>query len=83
MRLHAAFRLDRRHVCSETRCTRDDAAQWEPGRVEFSIGGATTGICTQAPDYPMMLILGVFDFPDRPGDSGHVPSMHINRVTHR
>ncbi|WP_237165593.1 glycoside hydrolase family 16 protein [Mycolicibacterium obuense] len=58
------------------------AAHWEPGRVEFSIDGATTGICAQAPDYPMMLILGVFDFPDRPGDSGHVPSMHTNRVTH-
>lgn len=58
------------------------AVHWRPGSVEFTIDGELTRTCTQAPDYPMMLILGVFDFPDQPGDAGHVPSMRVTRVTH-
>ncbi|MEW5808406.1 MAG: glycoside hydrolase family 16 protein [Actinomycetota bacterium] len=58
------------------------AAHWQPDRVDFSIDGAVTRSCSQAPDYPMMLILGLFDFPDRAGDSRHVPSMRVTRVRH-
>lgn len=36
---------------------------WRPGYVEFGIDGRTTRISEQGPDYPMMLILGLFDFP--------------------
>ena len=41
------------------------AVSWRPGRVEFLVDGATLTVVEQAPDYPMQLILGVFDFPDR------------------
>ncbi|MGA5462117.1 glycoside hydrolase family 16 protein [Mycobacterium sp. NPDC050041] len=54
---------------------------WRPGAVEFSIDGVTTRTAQQAPDYPMFLILGVFDFPDRPGDPAHVPRLRVTRVT--
>ncbi|PRC59914.1 glycoside hydrolase family 16, partial [Mycobacterium sp. ITM-2017-0098] len=41
--------------------------RWRPGGVVWTIDGITTRTADQAPDYPMMLILGVFDFPDRMG----------------
>lgn len=55
--------------------------RWRPGSVEFSIDGVTTRTAAQAPDYPMMLILGLFDFPDRPGDPDDVPHLRVTRVT--
>lgn len=57
------------------------AVQWRPGAVEFSIDGVATRTAEQAPDYPMFLFLGLFDFPDRPGDPGHVPHLRVTRVT--
>ena len=39
---------------------------WRPGRVAFSIDGTTTRVCDPAPDYPMMLFLGLLAFPDVP-----------------
>ncbi|MCA0157456.1 glycoside hydrolase family 16 protein [Tsukamurella sp. M9C] len=56
-------------------------ADWEPGRVTFSIDGTVTRVSPQAPDYPMMLILGIFDFPDRVGDPAITPSMTVSAVT--
>lgn len=45
------------------------AADWSPDGVEFSVDGDATRSVAIAPDYPLQLILGVFDFPDRaPGD---------------
>lgn len=50
------------------------AVSWRPGRVEFLVDGATVKVVDQAPDYPMQLILGVFDFPDRaPAGQAEVP----------
>lgn len=59
------------------------AVHWSRGAVEFVIDGVTTRTADQAPDYPMMLILGVFDFPDRPGPSDHVPHLRVTHVTGR
>lgn len=55
-------------------------ADWRPGSVTFSIDGAITRVCDRAPDYPMMLVLGLFDFPDRAGDGG-VPEFAVTEVT--
>jgi len=36
-----------------------------------------------APDYPMQMMIGVFDFPDRPGASAyaeHVPLLVVDHV---
>ena len=38
---------------------------WRPGRVDFFVDDVMINTVKQAPDYPMQLILGVFDFPDR------------------
>jgi hypothetical protein len=43
------------------------AVDWRPGSVTFAIDGSPTKTLVQAPTYPMQLILGVFDFPDRAG----------------
>jgi hypothetical protein len=41
-------------------------AQWQPGRVTFSVDGALIRTVNQAPDYPMQLMVAVFDFPAKP-----------------
>ena len=42
------------------------AAEWTPGRVAFLVDGETVKIADQAPDYPMQLMLGIYEFPDPP-----------------
>ncbi|MBB2993102.1 hypothetical protein FHR72_004609 [Mycolicibacterium iranicum] len=56
------------------------AVRWQPGSVEFLIDGVTTRVCDQAPDYPMFLFLGVFDFPQRDGPGEHIPHLRVRRV---
>lgn len=38
------------------------AARWEPGRTEFYIDGELVKSCDQAPDYPMQLMLDIYEF---------------------
>ena len=60
------------------------AVSWQPGRVDFFLDGDQVRTVQQAPDYPMLLILGVFDFPDRAlsGDD-QVPELVVRRVSGR
>jgi len=65
------------------------AIEWRPGAVEFAIDGIVTRRAEQAPDYPMFLILGVFDFPDRlasdgpdAGAAGHTPHLRVSRLAY-
>jgi hypothetical protein len=53
---------------------------WRPGGVDFFLDGRRTRTTTQSPGYPMQLILGVFDFPDRPGPDGHEPELVVRAV---
>ena len=39
------------------------AADWQDGRVEFLIDGEHVKTVHQAPDYPMQMMVAVFDFP--------------------
>ena len=39
------------------------AADWRPGRVDFLIDGEHVKTVHQAPDYPMQMMIAVFDFP--------------------
>jgi hypothetical protein len=58
------------------------AVDWRPGRVGFSVDGERVRTCDQAPDYPVQLVLAVFDFPDHPGhDPGAVAELVVHRVT--
>jgi hypothetical protein len=37
--------------------------EWRPGRLDFTIDGDVVRSDDQAPDYPMQLMIGLFDFP--------------------
>jgi hypothetical protein len=60
------------------------AVDWRPGRVEYFLDGERIRTTSQAPDYPMQLILGVFDFPEQPDPTGQGPAepeLMVHRVT--
>jgi hypothetical protein len=55
------------------------AADWRPGRVDLLIDGRRVKTLHQAPDYPMQMIVAVFDFPAK-GESDHVPELAVDYV---
>jgi Glycosyl hydrolases family 16 len=58
------------------------AADWRPGLVEFFVDGRPVRSVAQAPDYPMQMMVAVFDFPARAAEApdGHVPLLAVDRV---
>jgi hypothetical protein len=58
------------------------AADWRPGRVDFLIDGRRIKTVDQAPDYPMQMMVAVFDFPDRAGSAppDHIPALVVDEV---
>ncbi len=59
------------------------AADWRPGRVDFLVDGEHVKTVHQAPDYPMQMMVAVFDFPahERAAQSpGHVPLLAVDYV---
>jgi hypothetical protein len=59
------------------------AVDWRPGRVDFSVDGRPVRTVRQAPDYPMQMMVAVFDFPGHAAaaaHAGHVPELAIDRV---
>ena len=42
----------------------DYAAEWRPGRVDFFVDDRHGKTVNQAPDYPLQMIIAVFDFPE-------------------
>jgi hypothetical protein len=61
------------------------SADWRPGRVDFLVDGRHVKTVHQAPDYPMQMMIAVFDFPDRAGSapSDHVPVLAVDYVRGR
>jgi hypothetical protein len=60
------------------------AVEWRPGSVGFFLDGKLLKTADQAPDYPMQLIIGLFDFPARAAGLGHQePELIVGRVTGR
>ena len=60
----------------------DYAVDWTPGRLVFSVDGAVVRELHQAPDYPVQLMIGVFDFPARAAGRapGFVPELVVSAV---
>jgi hypothetical protein len=60
----------------------DYAVTWSARSVEFSIDGRAVHHVEQSPDYPMQLMIGVFDFPaQRASDAARfVPHIVVSRV---
>lgn len=58
------------------------AADWQPGRVDFLVDGERLRTVHQAPAYPMQMMIGVFDFPEKAGgaDPDHVPLFAVDYV---
>jgi hypothetical protein len=56
------------------------AAEWRPGRVDFLIDGEQVKTVRQAPDYPMQMMVALFDFPTKSGPSDHVPALGVDYV---
>jgi hypothetical protein len=56
------------------------AANWQPGRVEFSVDGATIKTVDQAPTYPVQAMIAVFDFPEKAPALDHVPELAVDWV---
>jgi hypothetical protein len=55
------------------------AADWRAGRVDFLVDGEHVRTVRQAPDYPMQMMVAVFDFPEK-GGPPHVPSLAVDLV---
>jgi hypothetical protein len=58
------------------------AAEWRPGRVDFLVDGDHVKTVHQAPDYPMQMMVAVFDFPDKAESAppDHVPELAVDHV---
>jgi hypothetical protein len=59
------------------------AAGWRPGRVDFLIDGQHVKTVRQAPDYPMQMMVAVFDFPanaEAARHAEHVPELAVDYV---
>jgi Glycosyl hydrolases family 16 len=58
------------------------AVDWRPGSLVFTVDGREVRRIGQAPDYPVQLELGVFDFPGKASGGGpvHTPELIVSHV---
>jgi hypothetical protein len=58
------------------------AADWQSGRVDFLVDGDCVKTVEQAPDYPLQMMVAVFDFPEKAASApqGHVPLLAVDWV---
>jgi hypothetical protein len=58
------------------------AADWQPGRVDFLVDGRPVKTVEQAPDYPMQMMVAIFDFPEKAASApaDHVPLLALDWV---
>lgn len=56
---------------------------WDEEEARFAVDGEIVRRCPSPPSYPMVLMLGVFDFPGGngwPDPTGHVPTLEVDRI---
>ncbi len=60
----------------------DYSVRWTAEEAVFSVDGAEVRRCPRPPDYPMQMMVAVFDFPGRStGDDDHlVPELVVDRL---
>jgi Glycosyl hydrolases family 16 len=59
------------------------AAEWQLGRVDFLVDDEHVKTLHQAPDYPMQIMIAVFDFPgkaDPDSNLDHLPQLAVDYV---
>ncbi len=54
---------------------------WRERSVDFFVDGARVKTVAQAPAYPMQMMIGVFDFPEKLGPADHVPMVAVDSVS--
>ena len=59
------------------------AVDWQPGRADFLVDGTLVRSCQDPPDYPVQMMLAVFDFPGADPPNGVVPALVVDRVRAR
>ena len=62
------------------------SAEWRPGEVAFLVDGEHVKTVHQAPEYPMQMMVGVFDFPEKAASApqpDHVPELAVDYVRGR
>ncbi|GAB2970615.1 glycoside hydrolase family 16 protein [Actinotalea caeni] len=52
---------------------------WDDAEARFAVDGVTLRTCPRPPRYPLVLMIGVFDFPDGT-ETTHTPALEISRV---
>jgi len=57
--------------------------RWDAGGAAFAVDGRPVRTCSDAPDYPLQVMVAVFDFPawSRGGDVDLVPVLEVDRVS--
>jgi Glycosyl hydrolases family 16 len=73
--------FDAQRIAIDVRESHVYAADWRPGRVDFLIDGEHVKTVEQAPDYPMQMMVAVFDFPAKAASSPqpeHVPELAVD-----
>lgn len=62
----------------------DYAVDWRPGSVTFTIDDEVAKELDESPDYRVILMIGLFDFPARSTSSlSHTPVMEVERIWSR
>src|SRR5690606_29731811 len=56
-------------VAGDVREFRTYAVEWSAEKVDYFVDGARVKTSAQSPGYPMQLMLGIYEFERRPGDS--------------
>jgi len=74
--------FERVPVAIDAREPHDYAAEWRPGRAEFFVDGERVKVVEQAPDYPLQLMLGLYEFPE-PGAPRHAQAYPKELVVER
>lgn len=61
----------------------DYAVRWGAGEAVFLVDGEEVRRCPRPPDYPMQMMVAVFDFPERSGgaDDHLVPELIVDRLS--
>ena len=58
------------------------AVDWTPGSLVFTVDGTVVKRIGQSPNYPVQLMLAVFDFPDKADNTtGSVPELIVSHVS--
>lgn len=57
----------------------DYAYEWTPEGVRFFVDGEQVSACEQSPDYPMQIMLNLYELPDRDG-GGKAPVFEVAHI---